>query len=83
MLSFIKNYIENNLKNIPFIIMGHSMGGGITLATFPEYKSQIKAIILECPLTPAISNRSEEEGKFKVGSLFDNFEKSKQIILQG
>jgi alpha-beta hydrolase superfamily lysophospholipase len=81
MLRFVDNYIQIHLKDKPFIIMGHSMGGGITLATYPKYKKQIKAVMLECPLTEAIFNRSEEEGKFKVGDLFKNFKKAKLMIM--
>jgi alpha-beta hydrolase superfamily lysophospholipase len=81
MLNFVDEYINLNLKGKPFIIMGHSMGGGITLTTYPKYKNQIKAVMLECPLTPAIFNRSEEEGKFKVGDLFKNFKKARKILL--
>jgi alpha-beta hydrolase superfamily lysophospholipase len=82
MLKFVDDYIKVYLHDKPFIIMGHSMGGGITLATFPKYKTQIKAVILECPLTPAIFSRSEEEGEFKVTDLFKNFTKAKTIILR-
>lgn len=83
MLNFVDNYIQIHLKDKPFIIMGHSMGGGIVFATYPKYRQQIKAVILECPLTPAIFNRSEENGKFKIGDLFRNFQKTKLIIMDG
>jgi alpha-beta hydrolase superfamily lysophospholipase len=83
MLNFIDDYIKINLKDKPFIIMGHSMGGGIALSTYPKYINQIKAVILECPLTPAIFNRSEEDGEFKIGDLFKNFARAKAIILKG
>lgn len=83
MLNFIDDYIKINLKDKPFIIMGHSMGGGIALSTYPKYINQIKAVILECPLTPAIFNRSEEDGEFKIGDLFKNFARVKAIILKG
>jgi alpha-beta hydrolase superfamily lysophospholipase len=64
MLKFVDKYIKDNLQNKPFIIMGHSMGGGITLSTYPKFKEQIAAIILECPLSPAATNRSEENGEY-------------------
>jgi alpha-beta hydrolase superfamily lysophospholipase len=82
MLKFTEDYIKNNLSDQPFIIMGHSMGGGISLSLYPKYKAQIKAVILECPLTPAIFNRNEEKGEFEIGDLVKNFEKAKAVFLK-
>jgi pimeloyl-ACP methyl ester carboxylesterase len=50
MVNYVKNYINTNLKNEKFIILGHSMGGGITQVICKMFKKQITGVILECPL---------------------------------
>jgi alpha-beta hydrolase superfamily lysophospholipase len=80
MLKFVSNYIDTNIKDKPFIIMGHSMGGGVTLATCTKYRSQIKAVILECPLTPAVYNHTEEKDKLNFKDVPINIAKYRRIV---
>jgi alpha-beta hydrolase superfamily lysophospholipase len=80
MLDFVNNYIDTKIKGKPFIIMGHSMGGGITLATCAKYKSQIKAVILECPLTPAVYNHTEDKGKVNFKDVKINLAKYRRML---
>jgi pimeloyl-ACP methyl ester carboxylesterase len=64
MVDFVKNYINTNLKNEKFIILGHSMGGGITQVICKMFKKQITSVILECPLNLGAA-LSEYESDFK------------------
>jgi pimeloyl-ACP methyl ester carboxylesterase len=72
MVNAVDQYIQTNLKDKPFIIMGHSMGGGIALVTYIKYHQQITEVILECPLTAAVFNQA---GNHR------NLEESKTILL--
>jgi pimeloyl-ACP methyl ester carboxylesterase len=49
MVNCVKEYINKKLKNEKFIILGHSMGGGITQVICKMFKKQITGVILECP----------------------------------
>jgi alpha-beta hydrolase superfamily lysophospholipase len=80
MLLFLKTYIKINIRDKPFIIMGHSMGGGLTLALYKNFKKQITRVILECPLTPAIFNQSERFSKIKFKDFLINISKYKKFI---
>jgi len=71
-LKTIKDYINNlNLKK--FIIFGHSMGGALTMAIYPEFANKIHAVILEDPHNPSIFRHSLEDIKKSINVLKDNY----------
>jgi alpha-beta hydrolase superfamily lysophospholipase len=61
MVKFVCDYIKTNIKNEPFILMGHSMGGGIAQIICNKFEKQISLLILECPLSAAIVNFSNNK----------------------
>jgi pimeloyl-ACP methyl ester carboxylesterase len=78
MVEFVVKYIEKNLKNKPFIILGHSMGGGITQVISKIFKKQVKFVIFECPFSLAMKIGSENE-KYKSLMKLDRIKIKKNV----
>jgi alpha-beta hydrolase superfamily lysophospholipase len=80
MLNFVDEYIKINIKDKPFMIMGHSMGGGIALSTYTKHKSHIAAVILECPLTPAVFVRRSQIDKNDLKNFSQKIKRTRELI---